>query len=42
MHEREMKYTEEQQKLPSEESHQVTDLLGGNSINLAKRQEKSV
>ena len=30
MHEREMKYTEKQQKLPNEESHPVTDPLGDN------------
>lgn len=29
-------------KLPSEESHPVTDLLGQNSINLAEKQKKSV
>ena len=42
MHEREMMYTGEQQKLPNEESHPVTDPLRVNSKNLAKKQKKSV
>ena len=36
MHEREIKYTGEQQKFQSEESHPVTDHLGENSRNPAK------
>ena len=42
MQEREMKYTFKWQKLPSEESYPVTDHLGENSRNPAKKQEKSV
>ena len=33
---------EEEQKLPSEESHPVTDRLGENSRNPVKKQEKRV
>ena len=40
MQEREMKYTFNKLKLPSEESHPVTDPLGENSRNPAKKQEK--
>ena len=42
MQEREMKYTFNEQKLPNEESHPVTDPLGENSRNPAKNREKSV
>ena len=40
MHDREMKYTGEQQKLTSEESHPMHDWLSRR--NSAKKQEKSV
>ena len=42
MHEREIKYTEELQKLPSEESHPVTFLLGEYSIDHTKKLEYSL
>ena len=42
MHEGVRKYSAEQQKIPSEESHPVTDALGENRKNPAKKQEKSV
>ena len=42
MQECQMKYTIKWQKLPSEKSHPVTDSLGENSINPAKKQDKSV
>ena len=42
MHERKMKYTKEEQKLQSEESHPVTDPLGESRRNPAKKQEKNV
>ena len=41
MQEREMKYTFNYKKLPTEESHPVTDPLGENSRNPAKKWEKS-
>ena len=42
MHDLEMKYTEEFQKLPSEESHPVTDPPWKRSRNPSKEQETSV
>ena len=42
MYELEMKYTEENLKLPSKESHPMTDPLGENKINPVKKQVKSV
>ena len=45
MHDGEMKYTGEKQKLPSEESHPVTDPLGDeteDSRNPVKKLEKRV
>ena len=42
MHERGLKYSKEKQKLPSEESHPVTDPLKENSRNPAKKQDKNV
>ena len=39
---RERKYTGEQQELPKEESHPMTDSQEENSINPANKQEKSV
>ena len=42
MQEREMKYTFNEQKLPTEELHPVTDPLGENSRNPVKKQEKKM
>ena len=42
MHEREMKYTGESQKLLSEDSHPETDSLGENRRNSANKSEKSM